>query len=140
MKFQSGILRDIIPVGVCQLKPTNLSLGLLWRLLETSGESHPLDFIQHRKREGWLTSVCFVSVPFRERENLTCVIHSNFLRSLLIEWMKKPLFHVWGNGVSDRQPQAAHMKWKNQGAAANTSDLIAYICLLNTQRKMMVRG
>lgn len=52
--------------------------------------------------------------------------------------MSKSLFHVLESGVADRQPQVAHMKWRSQEAAANTSDLIAYICPLNIQRKMMV--
>lgn len=79
--------------------------------------------------------MCFGSVPFEERNNLTCVIHSNFARSMQ---MSKSLFHVLESGVADRQPQVAHMKWRSQEAAANTSDLIAYICPLNIQRKMMV--
>lgn len=42
-------------------------------------------------------------------------------------------------GVSNRQPQVAHIKWENQEAAANMSDLVAYIFfLLYTERKMMV--
>lgn len=83
-----------------------------------------------------MTLACLASVPFGERNNLMSIIFSNFSRPRLIKQVSESLSHYWKVEVSNRQPQVTHIKWENQEAAANMSDLVAYIVFFSyTQRE-----